>query len=119
MLAAFRKLHKTRQSVFRDDIRALTAARQKINEEFRKNIAVTDESAIKELVDFANAVEHEMRTTIIQAVEVEPGKYQARITKDTALMENVEFDVNKIPDGPTRKRKGPCCQDPGQSANQS
>lgn len=28
-----------------------------------------------QLIDFANEVEHEMRTTIIQAVEVAPGRY--------------------------------------------
>lgn len=75
------------------------AAREKINEEFRKNSSVSDEGAIKEvgtvflnkyslqslvfyfeiiifqLIDFANAVEHEMRTTIIQTVEVAPGRF--------------------------------------------
>ncbi|XP_026282556.1 complex III assembly factor LYRM7 [Frankliniella occidentalis] len=115
VLAAFRKLHKTRQKVFRDDIHALTAAREKINEEFRKNIAVRDESAIKELVDFAKAVEYEMRTTIVQAVEVAPGRFAARITEDTQLLDNVEFDITKIPDAPPKgKRVSVCCQDPTQ-----
>lgn len=30
---------------------------------------------MSQLIDFANEVEHEMRTTIIQAVEVAPGRY--------------------------------------------
>lgn len=114
VLAAFKKLHKTRRKVFRDDDRALNAAREKINEEFRKNCHVSDTGAIKELVDFAKAVEHEMRTTIIQTVEVAPGRFAARITEDTVKLENVEFDVTKIPDKPTRKRDTPCCQDPNQ-----
>ncbi|KAK3913411.1 Complex III assembly factor LYRM7 [Frankliniella fusca] len=113
VLAAFRKLHKTRQKVFRDDIHALTAAREKINEEFRKNMAVSDEAAIKELVDFAKAVEYEMRTTIIQTVEVAPGRFAARIREDTAMLDNVEFDIGKIPDEmPKGKRVSVCCQDP-------
>ncbi|XP_034234465.1 complex III assembly factor LYRM7 [Thrips palmi] len=114
VLAAFKKLHKTRRKVFRDDDHTLNAAREKINEEFRKNSGVSDQGAIKELIDFANAVEHEMRTTIIQTVEVAPGRFAARITEDTAKLDNVEFDITKIPDKPARQRNTPCCQEPNQ-----
>uniref|UniRef100_A0A0E9WMG6 Uncharacterized protein n=1 Tax=Anguilla anguilla TaxID=7936 RepID=A0A0E9WMG6_ANGAN len=36
VLRVFKALHKTRMDVFRDDIRALTAARQKITKSLEK-----------------------------------------------------------------------------------
>uniref|UniRef100_A0ABM5FSW3 Complex III assembly factor LYRM7 n=1 Tax=Pogona vitticeps TaxID=103695 RepID=A0ABM5FSW3_9SAUR len=37
ILKLFRSLHRTRQEVFKNDLRTLEAARLKINEEFKKN----------------------------------------------------------------------------------
>ncbi|XP_051936639.1 complex III assembly factor LYRM7 isoform X2 [Hippocampus zosterae] len=37
VLRVFKSLHRTRMAVFKDDERALAAAKLKINEEFRKN----------------------------------------------------------------------------------
>uniref|UniRef100_A0A9J7XLJ9 LYR motif containing 7 n=1 Tax=Cyprinus carpio carpio TaxID=630221 RepID=A0A9J7XLJ9_CYPCA len=48
VLRVFKDLHKTRRDVFRDDDRALTAARLKINEEFKKHKNETSEENIKE-----------------------------------------------------------------------
>ncbi|XP_017759177.1 PREDICTED: complex III assembly factor LYRM7 [Eufriesea mexicana] len=95
VLQTFRKLHRTRMSVFVGDEHALEVTRNRINEEYRKYKNVTNAAAIEELNKFAEEVEHEMRTTIIQAVEKEPGKYELRIRPDT-LIDNVPYiDNNK------------------------
>uniref|UniRef100_A0A3Q2CZB1 LYR motif containing 7 n=1 Tax=Cyprinodon variegatus TaxID=28743 RepID=A0A3Q2CZB1_CYPVA len=47
VLSVFKKLHRTRVDVFKDDTRALTAARFKINEEFKKNKNETSEENIE------------------------------------------------------------------------
>ncbi|OPJ67518.1 complex III assembly factor LYRM7 [Patagioenas fasciata monilis] len=48
VLKLFKLLHRTRQEVFKNDTRALEAARQKINEEFRNNQYETSEEKINE-----------------------------------------------------------------------
>ncbi|XP_040512298.1 complex III assembly factor LYRM7 isoform X4 [Gallus gallus] len=47
-LRLFKLLHRTRQEVFKNDTRALEAARQKINEEFKNNQSETSEEKINE-----------------------------------------------------------------------
>lgn len=91
VLESFKSLHKTRKSVFKDDIYALNEARKKINTEYRKFKDITDASTIEEMIKYASEVEEVLRTCVIQAREVEPGKYEAHITKDTLKLENVPF----------------------------
>uniref|UniRef100_A0A1B6KV98 Complex III assembly factor LYRM7 n=1 Tax=Graphocephala atropunctata TaxID=36148 RepID=A0A1B6KV98_9HEMI len=91
VLKAFKSLHRARTSVFQGDDFALKVARNKINEEFEKNKHIRDESVIREMIKYSKEVEIELRTTVVQAKEVEPGKYEARITEDTAKMENIPF----------------------------
>ncbi|XP_026475025.1 complex III assembly factor LYRM7-like [Ctenocephalides felis] len=93
VLRSFKELHRARKSVFAGDDVALKACRDKINEGFFKNKHVTNSDSINELLVFANAVAKELRQTVIQAKEVSPGKYEARITKDTQLLDNVEFKL--------------------------
>ncbi|NXD80568.1 LYRM7 factor, partial [Halcyon senegalensis] len=50
VLKLFKLLHRTRQEVFKNDTRALEAARQKINEEFRNNQDEKSEEKINEVV---------------------------------------------------------------------
>lgn len=49
VLFCFKQLHKTRKNVLKGDIFALEAARQKINEEFKKNKHVKDNTAVSEV----------------------------------------------------------------------
>ncbi|KAJ8733370.1 hypothetical protein PYW08_001668 [Mythimna loreyi] len=114
VLQTFKKLHRTRMKVFAGDQRALTAGRIKINEEFSKNKHVTNEEAIKAMIKLAEDVEIELRTQVIQAREVKPGVFEARITDDTVKFENIPYDDNAVlEDGTTAKR--PCCQDKAQN----
>uniref|UniRef100_A0A2K5QLJ4 Complex III assembly factor LYRM7 n=1 Tax=Cebus imitator TaxID=2715852 RepID=A0A2K5QLJ4_CEBIM len=48
VLQLFKALHRTRQQVFRNDARALEAARIKINEEFKNNKSETSPKKIEE-----------------------------------------------------------------------
>ncbi|KAI1239873.1 Complex III assembly factor LYRM7, partial [Lamprotornis superbus] len=74
VLKLFKLLHRTRQEVFKNDTRALEAARQKINEEFRNNRDETSEEKINELLKIASDVEVILRTSVIQAVHTDSDK---------------------------------------------
>ncbi|XP_012283032.1 complex III assembly factor LYRM7 [Orussus abietinus] len=93
VLQTFKKLHRTRKNTFQGDKHVLEVVRQKINSEYEKSKSVTDEKTIKELNNHAKAVEYEIRTTIIQAVEVSPGRFEARITPDV-LIDNAELPLS-------------------------
>ncbi|XP_019466108.1 complex III assembly factor LYRM7 isoform X2 [Meleagris gallopavo] len=73
-LRLFKLLHRTRQEVFKNDTRALEAARQKINEEFKNNQSETSEEKINELLKIASDVEVILRTSVIQAVHTDSDK---------------------------------------------
>ncbi|ENN72872.1 complex III assembly factor LYRM7 [Dendroctonus ponderosae] len=92
VLQSFKALHKTRQTVFKGDTFALKEGRKKINEEYQKCKNVENTGSIEELVNYARAVEHELRTCVIQAREVEPGFYQAEIRSDTVKLDNTPFN---------------------------
>ncbi|EFA04839.1 uncharacterized protein LOC658291 isoform X1 [Tribolium castaneum] len=92
VLAAFKSLHKARKHVFQGDNNALTKARSKINEEYKKCKNVTDKHAIEELVNYSKAVETELRVTVIQAREIQPGQYEVRLREEIPRLENVPFN---------------------------
>ncbi|XP_050977394.1 complex III assembly factor LYRM7 [Labeo rohita] len=90
VLRVFKDLHKTRRDVFRDDDRALTAARLKINEEFKKNKNETSEENIKEMLKMARAVETILRENVVQGEHVEENKILLRPRK-SLLLDNVPY----------------------------
>lgn len=91
VLQSFKALHRTRKSVFNGDTHALTEARKKINEEYRKYKDIAEESSIEEMLRYSHEVEEILKKCVIQAKEVEPGKYQANITKNTLRLDNVPY----------------------------
>uniref|UniRef100_T1HEJ5 Uncharacterized protein n=2 Tax=Rhodnius TaxID=13248 RepID=T1HEJ5_RHOPR len=113
VLQAFKNLHRARKVVFNGDLKALTAAREKINEEFKKNKSTNDYKTIENLVLYANEVAKELRTTIVQAKETKAGTFELNITSDTERLDHFPFDPNvEIPRGAWKKRKNqPCCQE--------
>ncbi|XP_073769532.1 complex III assembly factor LYRM7 isoform X1 [Danio rerio] len=90
VLRVFKDLHRTRRDVFRDDNRALTAARVKINEEFKRNKNETSDDNIKEMLKMARAVETILRESVIQAEHVDENKIVLRPRK-SLLLENVPY----------------------------
>ncbi|XP_017770856.1 PREDICTED: complex III assembly factor LYRM7 [Nicrophorus vespilloides] len=92
VLQSFKLLHRARKIVFDGDTNAMKASRDKINDEYKRNMHVKDNHAISELIQYSKAVETELRTSVIQAREVAPGKFEAKITKDTVRLDNVPFN---------------------------
>lgn len=98
-LRLFKLLHRTRQEVFKNDTRALEAARQKINEEFKNNQSETSEEKINELLKIASDVEVILRTSVIQAVHTDSDKILLLPRKDL-LQDNIPYF-----DKPTKKHE--------------
>uniref|UniRef100_A0A8C4V5U4 Complex III assembly factor LYRM7 n=2 Tax=Falco TaxID=8952 RepID=A0A8C4V5U4_FALTI len=99
VLKLFKLLHRTRQEVFKHDTRALEAARQKINEEFKNNQDETSEEKIKELLKIASDVEVILRTSVIQAVHTDSDRIVLVPRKDL-LQDNTPYF-----DKPTKKHE--------------
>ncbi|XP_045406664.1 complex III assembly factor LYRM7 isoform X1 [Lemur catta] len=71
VLQLFKTLHRTRQQVFKNDARALEAARIKINEEFKSYKNETSPKKIEELMKVGSDVELLLRTSVIQGIHTD------------------------------------------------
>ncbi|KAK2173571.1 hypothetical protein NP493_866g00038 [Ridgeia piscesae] len=92
VLASFRSLHEARKQVFAGDTEMLTAGRNKINEEFKKNKNLAEVEEIEEMVKLAEDSAVTLRTMVVQAeYNEDKDVYQLKITKDTALQSNAPF----------------------------
>ncbi|KAM6224577.1 complex III assembly factor LYRM7 [Rhynchocyon petersi] len=98
VLQLFKTLHRTRQQVFKNDTRALEAARLKINEEFKINKSETSPKKIEELLKMGYDVEVLLRTCVIQGVHTEHNTLKLIPRKDL-LLQNVPYC-----DTPTQKQ---------------
>ncbi|EZA62631.1 LYR motif-containing protein, partial [Ooceraea biroi] len=107
VLRIFKILHRTRLRTFEGDDHALQVIRSKINEEYRKYKNVTNSAAIEELNRYALEVDHEIRTTVIQAVETAPGRLALRITPDV-LIDNVPYKDQEDNSGKENKSQPEC-----------
>ncbi|XP_030049453.1 complex III assembly factor LYRM7 isoform X2 [Microcaecilia unicolor] len=90
VLQLFRTLHRTRQQVFKNDPRALEAARLKINEEFKKNRKETSPEKVAELMKIGHDVEVLLRTSVIQGIHTDSNTIKLRPRKEV-LLDNVPF----------------------------
>ncbi|XP_049870270.1 complex III assembly factor LYRM7 [Pectinophora gossypiella] len=116
VMQSFKKIHRTRLKVFKGDIKALTAARHKINEEYKKNKHVSDAGSIQAMIEFSEGVERELRTCVIQARELKPGVFEAKITQDTVKLDNIPYnDAAVIEEGADAGPARPCCQEQPQN----
>lgn len=91
VLQSFKNLHKTRKQVFKGDLLALNAVREKINVEFKKNRELQDKDEIVKMVKLAQDVVVELKSTVIQAVEIKPGVFEAKISEDTLKIDNTPY----------------------------
>uniref|UniRef100_G1NUT5 Complex III assembly factor LYRM7 n=1 Tax=Myotis lucifugus TaxID=59463 RepID=G1NUT5_MYOLU len=71
VLQLFKRLHRTRQQVFKNDTRALEAARVKINEEFKSNKNEASSKKIEELIKIGSDVELLLRTSVVQGIHTD------------------------------------------------
>ncbi|KAG5272674.1 hypothetical protein AALO_G00168120 [Alosa alosa] len=90
VLRLFKALHRTRMKVFKDDDRALTAAKQKINEEFRKNMHETSGENLQKMIKMASDVEIVLRQSVVQMEHVGEKKLVLR-PREELLLENVPY----------------------------
>ncbi|XP_053731991.1 complex III assembly factor LYRM7 [Synchiropus splendidus] len=90
VLNVFKSLHRTRRDVFKDDDRALTAARLKINEEFRKNKNETSEENINKMIKMGTDVEMVLRQSVLQMEHVGEDTLLLR-PREHHMLENVPF----------------------------
>ncbi|KAF6082023.1 LYR motif containing 7 [Phyllostomus discolor] len=97
VLQLFKTLHRTRQQVFKNDTRALKAARRKINEEFKNNKSETSPKKIEELIKIGSDVELVLRTCVIQGIHTDHDTLKLVPRKDL-LLDNMPFC-----DAPTQK----------------
>lgn len=70
----FKRLHRTRQKVFKGDIETLVFAREKINEDFKINKDIQDPEKIKQLLRHAKTAEKEL-SMVIQMVETSDNRF--------------------------------------------
>ncbi|XP_059554261.1 complex III assembly factor LYRM7 isoform X1 [Myotis daubentonii] len=97
VLQLFKRLHRTRQQVFKNDTRALEAARIKINEEFKSNKNEASSKKIEELIKIGSDVELLLRTSVVQGIHTDHNTLKLVPRKDL-LLENVPYC-----DTPTQK----------------
>ncbi|KAG8456213.1 hypothetical protein GDO86_002128 [Hymenochirus boettgeri] len=90
VLQLFKALHRTRQCVFQSDPNALQAARQRINEEFRKHKSEGSLAKISELMKIGADVETLLRTSVIQGIHKDSQTIVLKPRKEV-LLENFPF----------------------------
>ncbi|GJQ68973.1 hypothetical protein Trydic_g6158 [Trypoxylus dichotomus] len=91
VLKCFKSLHRARQRVFQGDQFALEKSRERINEEFKKHMHITNVEEIRSLMDHSKAVEKEVLTSVVQAREVAPGRYELHLRPEVERLKNVPF----------------------------
>jgi len=102
--------------VFKGDIAAMFAARDKICEEFDKNRKVVNATAKTELISHGWEVNKILAETVVQVQKVEEDRYALRIREETHMFENNPFreDVTeeeyRAANRASRRRGGGCDQ---------
>lgn len=93
-LVLYKSLHRTVQRVFRGDIPAMLAARDKVCEEFIKHRGVASETSVRELVKQGWDVQSILSQQVVQLAKKEEDKFQMNIRDETHMFENNPFRVD-------------------------
>jgi len=110
----YKSLHRTIQRVFRGDMPAMLAARDKVCEEFSKNKHVKSQSSVAELLNQGKEVQKILSQSVVQIERKTEDNFQMNIRDDTYMFENNPFrdDVTpeeyKMANKRSRKRGGTC-----------
>jgi len=114
-LKLYKTLHRTVQTVFRGDIPAMMAARDKVCDEFNKHKNVQSETSIKELLKQGWDVRDILSQQVVQLAKNEDGeRFQMNIREDTHMFENNPFrdDISdkeyKMANRRSRRKGGSC-----------
>jgi len=115
-LILYKNLHRTVQRVFRGDIPAMLAARDKVCEEFNKNRNVKSEASITELLNQGRQVQEILDKSVVQIKKTEEDKFQMNIRDETHMFDNNPFRDDVTPEeykmaNRRSRRKGGKCDD--------
>jgi len=131
-LILYKNLHRTVQRVFRGDIPAMLAARDKVCEEFNKNRNVNSETSIAELLNQGiqycffqlsfvilqpgKQVQEILDKSVVQIKKTEEDKFQMNIRDQTHMFDNNPFRDDVTPEeykmaNRRSRRKGGKCDD--------
>uniref|UniRef100_A0A0B6ZF94 Complex III assembly factor LYRM7 n=1 Tax=Arion vulgaris TaxID=1028688 RepID=A0A0B6ZF94_9EUPU len=116
VLAVLRALHRVKREVFEGDSHALEVTRQKIREEFRKNVSETDSAKIEEALVVGSDVVKLMRTSVVQLRQKKEDTFELILRESTVLPKSTPYDPTKeIP----LKLRGKKCSENSDSPGQS
>jgi len=113
-LILYKSLHRTVQRVFRGDIPAMLAARDKVCEEFIKNKTVKSEKSIAELINQGREVQMILDQSVVQIQKKNEEKFQMNIRDETFMFDNNPFRADVTPEEykmanrRSRRRGGKC-----------
>jgi len=113
-LVLYKSLHRTIQRVFRGDVPAMLAARDKVCEEFVKNRNVKSETSINELINQGREVQNLLAQSVVQIKQKDEEKFHMNIRDETYMFENNPFrdDVSdeeyKMANRRSRRKGGKC-----------
>ncbi|CAI6345928.1 unnamed protein product [Macrosiphum euphorbiae] len=91
VLTTFKLVHRARLLCFKNDNQMLSAAKHQINEEFKKNKTVSDPVVVQKLITFAQDVEHELLTQVVQAERVNETKFKLNLDPERHTLENIPY----------------------------
>jgi len=113
-IVLYKSLHRTVQKVFRGDVPAMLAARDKVCEEFNKNRNVKSETSIAELINQGREVQKILDQSVVQIKQKDEEKFHMNIRDETYMFENNPFrddvtaDEYKMANRRSRKKGGKC-----------
>jgi len=99
-LVVYKALHRTIQRVFKEDIQAMLAARDKVCDEFSKNRGVTNENSIKELIQQGRDVNTILSESVVQVKRknTEEDMFELKIRPETHMFDNTKFRNDVLPE---------------------
>lgn len=92
-LAGYRRLLRTANVVFKNDVFAITQAKIQLRAEFLKQKDVTDTAELKELFKGIDEVDEMLRFNIVQGTLNDRGNYEMQITEENQVTVGAHQDL--------------------------
>lgn len=83
VLNLYKRLYKTRNQVFQDDINTLQSSLSRLRNDFRLNQGEKDQKKIEQLIKTGKEVDRILRTQVLQTIKLKekPNVYQLKVKK--------------------------------------
>lgn len=92
-LAGYRRLLRTANVVFKNDVFAISQAKVTLRDEFLKQKNVTDQQELTELFKGIDEVDETLRFNIVQGTLNERGNYDMKITEENQVTVGASQDL--------------------------